>query len=87
MRNITIVIIGIIVFIILSIGGCTDPITAKRILENSGYTNIYIGGYDMWSCSEDDSFHTEFTATSPNGNYVRGVVCSDMLKGATIRFK
>jgi hypothetical protein len=66
--------------------GCSDPKTAKKTLENSGYTNIELGGYSFFGCSDGDRFSTKFTATNPNGVTVSGVVCSGWFKGGTIRF-
>lgn len=71
---------------LLLLSACTDPDTARRVLAENGYTDIQIGGYAAWSCSEGDDYATEFTATSPVGRPVRGAVCSGWFKGATIRF-
>lgn len=67
-------------------GGCTSPDTAKEALVKSGYSNIATGGYAWYGCGRDDWFHTEFTATNPNGQKVSGIVCSGLLKGSTVRF-
>jgi hypothetical protein len=40
----------------------------------------------LFQCSEDDTFRTPFTAESSTGRQVTGVVCSGILKGATVRF-
>lgn len=72
--------------ILISTGGCTRVGNAERILTEQGYTNIEAGGYGWLSCSEDDVFKTEFTATSPAGKTVTGTVCSGWFKGGTIRF-
>ncbi len=64
---------------------CTSPDTATRVLAQAGYTNIQIEGYAFFSCSEDDTFKTAFTATAPNGAQVSGAVCGGWLKGNTIR--
>ena len=65
---------------------CTDEKGALRILENEGYTNIVLTGYDAYGCSDSDDFSTGFTATNSHGKQVVGVVCSGMCKGYTIRF-
>lgn len=74
---------------LLSVGlvSCTytDPDKATRVLEDQGYTNIVITGYNAWSCSEDDWYRTGFTATSIAGRFVEGTVCSSHYKGSTIR--
>lgn len=70
------------------ISGCTDPDNARRILLQNGYTDIKITGYNIYSCSEDDSVHTGFSAKSPNGTIVEGTVCGGLLfKNSTIRFE
>lgn len=66
--------------------GCTNPEGAEKVLKDQGYTNIVITGYRCFSCGEEDSFATGFTATSPNGTQVSGTVCEGFLKGKTIRF-
>lgn len=68
------------------LSACTDPDTARHALENYGFTDIQIGGYAFYGCSKGDNFATKFTATNPQGKQVSGIVCSGLLKGATIRF-
>jgi len=80
-------ILAIILFTLL-ICGCTDEPRTKRVLEQSGYTNVKITGYRFFGCGEDDDCATGFIATAPNGDIVSGVVCSGFYsfsKGATIR--
>ena len=72
--------------IALVLAGCTDAPTARKVLESQGYTDVQIGGYSFFGCSESDQFHTEFTAKGMNGKQVSGVVCSGWMKGATVRF-
>lgn len=71
----------------LGLSACSDAPTAERILRNQGYTNIKTTGYAWFGCdSKSDNYSTGFTATSPNGTKVEGVVCSGFFKGGTIRF-
>lgn len=74
-------------FIAGTIAGCTVPNSkARRILEGAGYTDIDLGGYAWFDCSEDDSLASDFTAKGPNGQIVHGAVCCGMLaKNCTIR--
>lgn len=66
---------------------CSDGPTARRALENMGFTDIEIYGWGPFAgCGENDTFVTKFRATGPKGNKVNGVVCSGWLKGATVRF-
>lgn len=67
--------------------GCTSNNEATRVLRQGGYKDIEYTGYSFFACSRDDAFHTGFRATSPSGEKVEGVVCSGLLKGATIRIE
>lgn len=68
------------------ISGCTDPNKAMRQLESAGYTDIQMLGYDLWGCSQDDTYSDKFTAKGPTGKIVSGVVCNGLVfKGGTIR--
>ena len=79
-----------IIMAILALGlltGCTNRDDADRALQAQGFTNIQETGYDFMACSEDDFYHTGFTATNSNGKRVSGTVCSGVLfKSATIRY-
>ena len=67
--------------------GCSSSEDAHRALENAGFSNIQITGYNWLSCGKDDFYHTGFIATNPAGKTVEGTVCSGLLiKDATIRF-
>lgn len=66
-------------------GGFTDPKGATRVLQDQGYTNIEITGWRPFAGSDDDTFHTGFSATSPGGRRVTGVVTSGFFKGNTVR--
>jgi hypothetical protein len=56
-------------------------------LEKSGFTDIQVDGWAGLSCSEDDTFGTNFQATNPSNVTVTGVVCCGLVfKGCTIRF-
>lgn len=78
----------IVLAAVIMISGCTDADNAHRILENNGYSNIQITGYNLFGCSEDDFQHTGFTATGPTGKTVSGTVCSGILfKNSTVRFQ
>jgi len=73
----------------LAITACTDAPDAERVLQDEGYSNIKIGGYDPWLCDTgkhgSDVYATKFTATGPTGRPVSGVVCKGWLKGSTVR--
>lgn len=77
----------VIAALIISIcTACTKTDETERVLKNNGFTKIHLTGYQFFSCDGKDLFHTGFTAISPSGHPVKGVVCSGLLKGATIRF-
>jgi hypothetical protein len=77
----------ILFFLFICIYACTNESDTKRILQDEGYTNIELTGYDPWGCGEDDTYSTGFTATNKNGKKVKGVVCGGITKGYTIRMK
>ena len=67
--------------------GCTSQSDAERALKAEGYENIQMTGYNILSCSEDDFYHTGFSAVNHKGRVVTGTVCSGLLfKSATIRY-
>lgn len=71
---------------LLSLGACTVPEDQARIaIAANGMTAIELGGYPLLGCGRDDSFARSFTATTAAGQRVRGVVCSGVFKGATVR--
>jgi len=77
--------IGLTALLLLS--GCTNKNDMDRALEAQGFTNIQETGYNFFSCSQDDFYHSGFKATNAQGKSVEGTVCSGILfKSATIRF-
>jgi hypothetical protein len=66
--------------------GCSAPEYSREALEKSGYTDIQVGGYDFFACSDDDTFATKFTASNPHGQVVSGTVCCGLFKSCTVRF-
>lgn len=77
--------IAAIALMALALAGCTREDQARNTLTGAGFKDIKITGYYFFGCSKDDTFHTGFTARSPSGQFVEGVVCSAVFKGATIR--
>ena len=73
---------------VVSAVGCTQSDHAIKVLQENGFKNIQITGWSPFSCSQDDTFKTGFTATSVTGAEVSGTVCEGLVfKNATIRFK
>lgn len=54
-------------------------------LEASGYTNVELGGIAMFGCGKDDDFTRAWKATGQNGVRYKGVACSSLFKGVTVR--
>lgn len=52
-----------------------------------GYTDVESTGYDVFCCSDKDTFSTGFQCKDKQGNTVKGCICSGVLKGITIRFE
>ncbi|WP_417219036.1 hypothetical protein [Achromobacter spanius] len=76
--------------LVIGLTGCSDAQNAQRILRNSGYSEIQITGYQWFGCGKDDPVRTGFTAKSPSGAHVTGMVCQGwgwFSKGATVRFE
>lgn len=65
--------------------GLSPEDEAKQVVEMQGFTDVKITGYDFFACAKSDTFRTGFEATSPTGKRIKGVVCSEALKGATMR--
>jgi hypothetical protein len=77
--------------LVLSLTSCTPLASepSEQLLSAQGYSDVKIGTWTplvMLKCSEDDVLQTPFTAVSPAGVEVSGVVCQGLFKGATIRF-
>jgi len=67
---------------------CTNPNSATRVLEAQGYSQVQMTGYNFFSCSESDFYHTGFKGLSINGTPVEGTVCEGIFfKNSTVRLK
>ena len=76
----------VLVLFLFSSIGVSDPDGAKHVLKSNGYSSVSITGWKFFGCGDDDFFHTRFSAISPNGQRVTGVVCKGFFKANTIRF-
>lgn len=86
MPHLVILVLAIIGWLVIGPVACSDETTAKRVLAQSGYTDVRTTGYRYFGCSQDDGMHTGFEALGPGGTKVSGVVCSGIFfKGYTIR--
>lgn len=76
-----------ILLVLFTLMGCTQKDKSRELLEAHGMTDIEVGGYAWFGCSEDDEYRTKFKATTATGQRVSGAVCAGLLfKGATIRY-
>lgn len=72
---------------LIVLAACTNPPDAQKALDDLGFTEIQITGYNFFACSDDDFYHTGFSAKNPQGKTVTGTVCSGILfKNSTVRF-
>lgn len=66
----------------LSLSSCSDPEDARRTLAREGYTGIKTDGYrfklSFW-CRKT-FIRTGFTAVSPDGKPVSGIVCDGLFR-------
>jgi len=75
------------VLMVLVLSGCTNKSDAERALKAQGFSDITVTGYSFFACSDDDFYHTGFSAINPKGEVVTGTVCSGLLfKNSTVRW-
>ncbi len=79
--------VAVVLVLAILMMGCTDTPKSTKLLKSQGYTKIYITGYPAVGCGEYDFWKTGFTAISPSGKRVTGIVCEGVTKGQTIRFR
>ncbi len=77
----------ILLSVALLLVACTDEERSRRVLDQSGYTDIQITGYAWAECSDSDTYHTAFRAKGPSGKPVTGAVCCGTLKSCTVRIE
>ena len=70
----------------LLLAACTDPTAARKALDNLGFSDVEITGYRFFTCGDDYTYHTGFSAKNPKGNLVTGAVCSGWFKGSSVKF-
>lgn len=68
------------------LAGCTaSESDSIRTLEASGFENIELHGFSLWTCN-DYELSQSFRARNAKGKPVEGVVCCGVLKNCTVRF-
>ncbi len=82
-----IVLAVVLMGLMIAVLGCEDADRARATLEDYGFTNINVGGYEPFTCGDDYTFSNEFEATNPQHRRVHGVVCCGYLKGCTVKFQ
>lgn len=66
--------------------GYSDEESASKFLSDNGYSDVVFKGSSYWGCGSSMEFYrTKFTATSPRGHKVSGVVCDGLLSEPIIR--
>jgi hypothetical protein len=65
----------ICIALVFVLASCTNPSGATKFLEDQGYKNIQIGGYDWFLANKGDISVTHFKAINGvSGNLVEGAV-------------
>ncbi len=64
----------------------TDQTKTQQTLTKMGFSHVEAGGYAFFSCGDDYTYATKFTAVNPAGIQVDGVVCCGWLKGCSAKF-
>lgn len=77
--------LGVLALWAITRPGCgTDEKGATKVLKQSNYKPLEVGGYDWWN--GEDFYKTKFKAISVNGDTVTGAVTKGLCgKGSTIR--
>jgi hypothetical protein len=75
----------LVLFGVSMIGCAPSNEKALSVLTGAGYTEVKLGGFPFFSCSEDDDFNVSFVGVGPSGVKVTGAVCCGLLKNCTIR--
>ena len=78
--------LALLAVLLLTSSCTTDSDDARKTLYKAGFTDVQVGGVDLFSCGEHDYMGRKFTAKNPQGVVVDGTVCCAMLKKCTIRF-
>ena len=79
--------IFLLLILVIFITGCTSTNKTINTLEKGGFTDIEVGSWDVFACSESDWFSTKFIATNPVGQKTDGTVCCGLIfKSCTIRY-
>lgn len=83
--------------IAITASGCagTNQKAATEMVEDAGYTNVQITGFDYWNCGTGFTNvylgsrieMTGFTATAPSGRQVSGTVCKGTFGDYTLHMK
>lgn len=76
----------VLIFITLLTISCKRESDVKKFAKAEGWQSYKVEGYCWLCCSEDETFHTEFTAITKEGKTITGAVCSGIIfKNSTMR--
>ncbi len=87
---------GILIFLVAALvivrGVFVHPSVAVNALKTQGYSNVEVKSHDWFmigfrGCDEKDAAKFTAEAINPVGEKVEVIVCTGILKGATIRSK
>lgn len=87
MKKIKLLLVSFMLVVLTQCTSQNDFEKGKQQLENQGYTDVKNTGWNAFCCAEKDQFSTGFICRDKAGNEVSGCICSDVLKGITIRFE
>lgn len=89
--------IALVAAVVAVLGGCvgTNPGVATEIVEDAGYTDVQMTGFNYWGCGTGYETAylgskiemTGFTALAPSGRRVTGTVCRGTFGDYTIRMQ
>lgn len=83
------VVIGVLALALLAaatVALYADDSDDLRAVRAAGYTDVRIGGWAPFACSDSDVTSKRFSARDGDGRPVAGVVCCGFLKKCTIRW-
>ena len=76
-----------IAFLVVKAGGCNvSQSDLNRTATPYGFTEAKVHDYAWFSCGEDYSFSSNFTAKNGKGEPVSGIICCGILKSCTLKF-
>lgn len=75
----------LLICLVISLSACTSQEDVDKYSELENWKDATKTGYRFFGCGTGDLWHTGFKAITQNDKAVAGVICSGLLKGATMR--